>query len=106
MSNTTAWKDRLAKHRYSQDERALQWKFEKEVGPKIEAFLDNTKEQTFAFGTYNLETEPWRMAAALSFRKYNLKILETDVQVDAGDAKQSATEITLVKQKLSKTLHC
>jgi hypothetical protein len=138
MSNTSAWKDRLAKHRYSQDERALQWKFEKEIGPKIEAFLDNAKEQTFTFGTYNLEIEPWRMAAALSFRKYNLKILESEVHVDpskSGGAAQpasqltnqpatqpaaqpasqpaaqpaaqpTATEITLVKQKLSKTIHC
>ena len=96
MSETTSWKRRLKEHRYSQDERALQWKFEKEVHPAVDAFIDDPNVQSYNFGTYDLKAEPWRMATAISFRKYNLKIMEASV-----DGK---TEITLIKQKMSKTI--
>jgi hypothetical protein len=97
MSNTTSWFNRIGGgYRYSQDERTLQYKFEKQITPLVNAFLDNPNAQTYDFGTYNLEAEPWRVAAAISFRKYNLKILEKEID--------GMTEITLVKQKMSKTI--
>ena len=98
MSESRAWADRLKKHRYSQDERALQWKFENAVRPQIDAFLDDNKVQSYNFGTYNLKEEPWRMAAAKSFRKFNLKIVERETE--------DGVEITLVKHKLSNTITC
>ena len=96
MSETVSWKRRLKEHRYSQDERALQWKFEKEVHPAVDAFIDDPNIQTYNFGKYDLKAEPWRMATAIAFRKYNLKILETE--------HEDGTEITLIKQKMSKTI--
>ena len=96
MSETASWKRRLKNHRYSQDERALQWKFEKEVHPAVDAFIDDPNVQFYNFGTYDLKAEPWRMATAVAFRKFNLKIVETD--------NNGKTDITLVKQKMSKTI--
>ncbi len=97
MSNTDSWAKRAESHRYSQDDRGKQWRFEKELATKIDPFIDDAKQTSMVVGTYNLELEPWRMAAIISFRKYNLKILEKAV------LNTETTEITLVKQKFSRT---
>lgn len=96
MSNTDSWAKRSETHRYSQDDRSKQWKFEKELATKVNPFIDDMKQNTFVAGQFNLDLEPWRMAAVVSFRKYNLRILEK--KLDSG-----LVEVTLVKQKLSRT---
>ncbi len=96
MSNTGSWAKRAESHRYSQDDRGKQWRFEKELSIRIDPFIDDAKQTSIVVGTYNLELEPWRMAAVISFRKFNLKILEKEIPNTEN------TEITLVKQKFSR----
>lgn len=95
MSDTKSWLKRAETYRYSQDDRTKQWKCEKKLEPIINAFLDDPKQSTMVVGSYNLELEPWQLAAIISFRKYNLKIQEKTL-VD------NLTEITIVKQKMQK----
>ncbi len=108
MSNTDSWAKRSESHRYSQDDRAKQWKFEKELATKVEPFIDDAKQNSLVVGKFNLDAEPWRMAAVVSFRKYQLKILEKASKetmnnpVTGKPMEVTYTEITLVKQKLSR----
>ena len=95
MSTTKSWLTRAETYRYSQDDRTKQWKCEKTLKPIIDAFLDDSKQSTIVVGSYNLELEPWQLAAIMSFRKYNLKIHEKTL-ID------NMTEITLIKQKMQK----
>lgn len=94
MSNTSSWAKRAETHRYSQDDRMLTWKFTKELEPLVNKFLDDNARQILVVGLYNLDKEPWRMAAIISFRKYQLKIIEKIVD--------GLTEVSLYKVKLSK----
>jgi hypothetical protein len=93
MSNTISWTKRAQNYRYSQDDRTLSWKFRNELEPLVNSFLDNPIQQSYTVGTYNINKEPWRMAAIVDYRKYSLKIIEKKVDGDN-------TEITLVKKKL------
>ena len=95
MSNTDSWLKRSESYRYSQDDRTKQWKFEKELTAKVEAFVDDIKQNVLVLGQYNMDLEPWRMAAITSFRKYNVKILEKKQA-------NGLIEVQLVKQKLSR----
>lgn len=95
MSNTDSWAKRSESHRYSQDDRTKQWKFEKEINAKVEAFIDDIKQNVLVLGQYNMNLEPWRMAAIVSFRKYGVKILEKKQE-------NGMIEVSLMKQKLSR----
>lgn len=78
------------------DTRHLQYRFEKEIEPAVNAFIDDFKQTSFVVGSYDLTAEPWRMASIIAFRKFNLKILEK------RDGATGLTEITLVKARFSK----
>jgi hypothetical protein len=91
MSDTKRWIKRAETYRYSQDDRTKQWKYEKSLEPTINAFLDDCKQTNLVVGQFNLELEPWRMAAIMSFRKYQLKL---HVNTLEGDL----TEISLTKK--------
>jgi hypothetical protein len=93
MSNTREWSDRLALHRYSQDERALSYKFIREISGRVDAFLDDATTKSLVVGSYDLEKEPWRLAAVGDFRKYNLKLREK--------ATAEGTELSLHKSNRS-----
>jgi hypothetical protein len=95
MSGTSSWATRSENYRYSQDDRAKQWKYEKELTPKVEAFVDDLKQNSLVLGKFNFELDPWRMAAIYGLRKYNVKILEKACE-------EGLTEITIVRQKLSR----
>lgn len=95
MSNTDSWAKRSESHRYSQDDRTKQWKFEKEINAKVEAFIDDIKQNVLVLGQYNMNLEPWRMTAIVSFRKYGVKILEKKQE-------NGMIEVSLMKQKLSR----
>ncbi len=94
MSSTDFWAKKSETHRYSQDDRSKQKKFEKELTEPINKFLDSDQ-KSMVVGQYDLELEPWRIAAVVSFRKFGLKILEK--QLDSG-----LVELTVVRQKMSK----
>ncbi len=91
MSDTKRWLRRAETYRYSQDDRTKQWKYEKLLEPTINAFLDDNKQTSIVVGKYKLETEPWRMAAIMAYRKFNLKLVEKQLE-------DEQTEITLVKK--------
>jgi len=74
MSNTSEWMNRAEKHRYSQDDRTKQWKYEKELTPQIDAFIEAPQVNTLNLGTFNFNLEPWKLAAIMSFRRFNLKV--------------------------------
>jgi hypothetical protein len=111
MSNTDEWQNRLARHRYSQDDRSLSWKFQKELDPKVNAFLDgDVKEKSLSLGSYDLQREPWRLLAVNEFRKYGLKVVAKEVasvvnqdavtQTESDEKSAVMTEITLVRSKV------
>lgn len=91
MSNTDSWAKRSETHRYSQDDRTKQWKYERELSKVVDPFIDNLNQSSLVIGQFDLEKEPWRMAAIMSFRKFSLKVVEKP----AGDL----VEVSLVKQK-------
>ncbi len=93
MSNTSSWIERSETHRYSQDDKSLAWKYQKELEPIVDKFLADYTQQRLIIGTFNLEKEPWRMISIIYFRKYQIKIIEK--VVPAG------TEITLTKIKMT-----
>ncbi len=93
MSNTVNWVKRAQTYRYSQDDRTLSWKFRNEIDSAINAFLDNISQQNYTVGIYDLNKEPWRMAAIIDYRKYGVKVVEKKTD-------NNHTEITLVKKKL------
>jgi hypothetical protein len=95
MSNTKAWLKHAETYKYSQDDRTKQWKYEKELTPEFNRFLDDNKQNSMVVGQYNLKLEPWRLAAIISFRKYNLKISKKNIDDDI-------TEIIVTKQKMQK----
>ena len=76
MSNTVEWQKRQENHRYSQDDRALAYKFTKEIDPLIDKFLGDRKKKLLVVGTYDTTKEPWRLLAVAGYRKYGLKLLE------------------------------
>jgi hypothetical protein len=92
MSNTSEWVKRLETHRYSLDERALQYKFEREIKPKLDTYLSDPSTMVLVLGTYDLESEPWREFVIQDLRKYNLKIYRKEVE--------NLTEITLRKIRI------
>lgn len=98
MSNTNSWLNRMEKHRYSQDDRTLSYKYQKEIEPKIDLFLNDFKISQLNLGPFNLNLEPWRLISIIEFRKYGLKITES---VDLND--KNLTLITLSKLNLSRT---
>lgn len=73
MSQTKEWVNRYNNRHWSQDERALSSKFQKEVDTKIDDFL-GARENSLLLGEFNLDQEPWRVLALNDFKKYNLKI--------------------------------
>lgn len=95
MSSTEEWAKRLDK-RYSQDERMLAYKFKVELDKQVNAFLDDQKTRSLKLGPYNLSKEPWRLAAANEFRKFQLKI----IMHSCDKPNDQLTEIHLVKQRV------
>jgi hypothetical protein len=112
MSNTSAWTKRISNYRYSQDERALSWKFKNEINSRVEAFLDDQSAKELIIGTYDIGKEPWRLLAIADYRKYNVKIGTRPVSTQSTEPEQkqdnplikksNIVEVILVKQKLSK----
>jgi hypothetical protein len=96
MSEQAGWAIRSQKTVSASDHRVLQWRYEKELEPTINSFLDDSSKPSLVIGSFNLDTEPWRLSAVISFRKYNLKILEKKTE--------EITEITVVKQRLSRSV--
>jgi len=76
MSNSIEWQKRQELHRYSQDDRALAYKFTKELDPLVDEFLADQQKKRLVIGTYDTTREPWRLLAVGGFRKYNLKLRE------------------------------
>ncbi len=96
MSNTKEWQDRLAKHRYSQQDSTLAYKFTESLKKEVDKFLDDFMMKTFSCGKYDLKKEPWRLLALAEFRKYGVKVKEV---LDL--AEPSLTELVLEKEKFS-----
>ena len=90
MSTTTSWLKRSQVHRYSEDDRTKQWKFEYELKARVDPFLSNPQSKSLLIGSYNMELEPWRMAAIASFRKFGVKVIEKKLD--------DLLEVTLVKR--------
>jgi hypothetical protein len=131
MSNTDQWQRRLDLHRYSQDDRALSYKYQRELEPIVNAFMDDVKQKTLILGSFDADKEPWRLLAINNFRKFGLKVIEKPVssadqktddlslepvlsQTDTSQSNQTnttnntvdnLTEFSLCKLKLSKQLH-
>jgi hypothetical protein len=95
MSATDEWAKRLDK-RYSQDERMLAYKFKVELDSRVNKFLDDVKTRSLLLGSFDLAKEPWRLAAANEFRKYQLKI----IMRSCSTPNDRLTEIHLVKQRV------
>lgn len=95
MSNQNSWTKRLESYRYSQDERLLAYKFEKELEEPFEKLMSMTDQKTMVLGPYDLTKEPWRPVAIKSLaRKYGFKVTEKETE--------TTSEYTVTKQKLSK----
>ena len=95
MSDTSSWQNRIANYRYSQDDRALSYKYTKEIEPIIDAFLDDIKIKKQVIGTFNTKLEPWRLLAIASFRKYGIKVRESI----ADPATPDLVTITVIKSR-------
>jgi hypothetical protein len=97
MSTTNKWMSRLDNYRYSQDERMLTYKFQKELEPVFTSFTNDNATKSLVVGNYNLENEPWRSVAIKYLaRQFGLKV--TDKPNSTEDAN---IEFTVTKQKLS-----
>lgn len=95
MSNQYSWTKRLESYRYSQDERMLTYKFEKELEPSFDKFVNMLDQKSMVLGPYDISKEPWRFAAVQSMsRKYSFKVTEKETE--------NMVEYTISKQKLSK----
>ncbi len=94
MSNSAEWTKRLDTHRYSQDERALANRFIREIKPRVDEFIDKSKEKSLLIGTYNLDKEPWRYLAVLEFRNH--------VSVQLKKTESGLTEIMILRKTLSR----
>ena len=95
MSNQTSWTKRLESYRYSQDERMLTYKFEKELEPSFDKFNTMNEQKSMVLGPYDLSKEPWRLVAVRSMsRKYGFKVTEKETN--------AMVEYTVSKQKLSR----
>ena len=89
----------------------ISYKYQKEIEPKVSAFLDDMKQKVLILGTFNLNKEPWRLLAVAEYRKYNLKIRErkldekpkskVEEKTKVDEKPPSLVELSLVKQKLS-----
>ena len=94
MSNQSSWAIRMESYRYSQDERMIAYKYEKELVPLFEQFNSMSGPKTMVLGPFDLAKEPWRYAAVQSMcRKYNFKVTEKETK--------SLVEYCISKQKLS-----
>lgn len=99
MSNQNSWAKRLETYRYSQDERMLTYKFEKELTPAFDKLVGMADQKALVLGPYDLAKEPWRYAGVQSLaRKYNFKV--TDREVD-GLVEYIITKKSLSKQRLA-----
>ena len=90
MSTTKSWLKRSQEHRYSEDDRTKQWKFEYALKAQVDPFLADPQCKSIVLGQYNMELEPWRMAAIASFRKFGVKVIEKKVN--------ELLEVTLLKR--------
>ncbi len=95
MSNSVEWTNKSQNYDYATDPRAVAWRFKKEIEPRIESFLDDSKQKTLVVGSYNLVNEPWRLTTILEWRKYGVKVCEKLV----GEL----TEVSIKKQNISRT---
>lgn len=108
MSNTDQWQKRLERHRYSQDDRMLSYKYQKELEPVVNKFLDESKEKVLVVGVFDLTREPWRRLAINEFRKFGLKVMEKNVNeviIESKENKEALvnkTELSLIKLKLTR----
>jgi hypothetical protein len=95
MSNQASWAKWMDSYRYSQDDRMLSYKYEKELEPKFEAFSNAQEQKTLLVGEFDVVKEPWRcMAIKSQARKFSFKVVEKE--------KDSVIEYTVCKQKLSR----
>lgn len=95
MSNTVEWQKRQENHRYSQDDRVLAYKFTKELDPGVGLFLEDPTRKRLVVGVYNVVTEPWRLLAISSFRKFGLKL-----RMGAPDPlKPNEKQVVLIKTR-------
>lgn len=94
MSSTNEWVKRLDK-RYSQAEGMLAYKFKLELDPAIDMFLADNSKRSFLIGRFDLAKEPWRLAAANDYRKYQLKV----VTVVCAKPNDHLMDIHLIRQK-------
>ena len=97
MSNMHEMRQRMATHHYSQDDRTLAYKYQKELEPVINKFIDDFKETNFFLGTFNLAKEPWRLVSVGELRKFGLKLLEKP-----NAANKDLTDLSFTKKKLTK----
>lgn len=94
MSNLGSWTKRMESYRYSQDDRMLTYKFEKELEPAFDQFVAMQVQKSMVLGPYDLSKEPWRYAAVQSMaRKYAFKVTEKETG--------NTVEYVISKQKLS-----
>lgn len=97
MACPVEWTKRMARHRYSQDDRMLSWKFQQEIKDRVEAFMDDQKQNLLTIGRYDIKKEPWRMHGIVAWRsKYGLKVIEK------RSPDTPLVEFSLKKQKLSR----
>ncbi len=95
MSNQNSWAKRLETYRYSQDERMLTYKFEKELTPVFDQLVSLPEQKVLVLGPYDLAKEPWRYAGVQSMaRKYNFKVTANETD--------NLAEYTISKKSLSK----
>ena len=96
MSSTHDWIKRSDEYHYSQDDRTLAYKYQQEITPKIDAFLNNVQTQSIEFGPFNLDLEPWRAASIVDFRKYGIRIITKTNE-------ENLVTFVLVKNKIGRT---
>lgn len=95
MSATNSWANRMERYHYSQDDRALGYKFKKELEKKFDDFIADAKVQSLVLGEYNVQKEPWRNMAIVELAR------ERDLKVIAKEKEDPLLEFTIVKKKLS-----
>jgi hypothetical protein len=94
MSHTKEWSNRMENYHYSQDDRTLSYKYQRELEGKINKFLSDPKENELQMGSFNLTMEPWRLLAISDFRKFGLQLVEKH-----NKDNDMLTDIKLVKKK-------